>query len=522
MPAAPVVTPIERSAGILLHVTSLPGPYGTGTFGAGARDFIRHLSRAGIRYWQMLPLGHPEAAFSPYQCFSAFAGNPSLIDPEDLAATGLVSAAEVAGTCLASDAIHANFAGAASSRAELLRLAASRLDPAGRQAVTRFARDHSGWLTDYALFMTIRAHFDGLPWWEWPDQALRRHDPEALRAFAAAHAAECFLHHFTQYEFHRQWAALRDLAGRAGVLLFGDMPIYVARDSADVWAHTDLFELDRDLNPLRVAGVPPDYFAADGQLWGNPLYDWQAMAADGYAWWLDRVAYALTQFDLLRLDHFRGFEAYWAVPAAAATAREGQWVDGPGQALFDRVDARCGPGRIVAEDLGLLTERTYAFLRQTGYPGMRVMQFAFDGNRYNDHLPHRYPRHCVAYVGTHDNDTLAGWLEHSDAETVAHAARYCRAPDTHAPDAHASGAQAPDAHRPDPRPAVFAWIETLWASVADLTVVTAQDLLALDGGRRMNVPGTASGNWGFRLTSREMADIPWEYLRELGDLYGRS
>ncbi len=472
--------------------------------GAPARRLIRHLADSNIRYWQMLPLGHPEAAHSPYQCFSAFAGNPVLIDPDALAATGLVTASEAATNRWERDPTRADLADAAKLRTTLLRLAANRLNHAGRQAVAAFAHDHSGWLPDYALFMAIRTHFDGLPWWEWPDEGLRRHDPRAVQSFATAHAAECFFHQFTQFEFHRQWTALQDDASRAGVRLFGDMPIYVARNSADVWAHSDLFELDAHLRPRRVAGVPPDYFAADGQLWGNPLYDWQAMAADGYAWWLERIAHALGQFDLLRLDHFRGFEAYWAVPASAATAREGAWVEGPGQALFERVDAHSGGGRIVAEDLGMLTAQTHAFLRQTGYPGMRVMQFAFDGNRHNDHLPHRYPHHCVAYIGTHDNDTLAGWLAHSDQDTVTRAARYCRAPQ-------------------QPRAAVIrAWIETLWSSVAALAVVTAQDLLALDDSRRMNVPGTVSGNWLFRLTRAEMEAIPWEKLRALGELYGRA
>ncbi len=494
---------IGRSAGILLHVTSLPGPFGVGTFGIAACRFAESLARAGIRYWQVLPLGHPEASDSPYQCYSAFAGNPILIDPDELAATGLVTAKEAAACRIEADPRMVSYGEAAVRRASLLRAACSRLDRETRAEVDAFSGEQSGWLPDYALFMAIRERFDGLPWWKWPDEGLRRHEPAALESFAAQHAEACLYHRFLQYEFYRQWDSLKKKTNGLGVLLFGDMPIYVARNSADVWSHTALFEMDDRLEPRRVAGVPPDYFSADGQLWGNPLYDWNAGARDGYAWWLSRIGHALRQFDAVRIDHFRGFEAYWAVDAEEETARNGNWVDGPGMALFGRVAALFREARIVAEDLGLLTDRTRAFLQETGYPGMRVMQFGFDGNPRNEHLPHMYPHNCVAYIGTHDNDTLTGWLEREDPDAVRLSARYCRAPEGSADRV------------------CMAWIQTLWASVADLAVATPQDLLALDGTRRMNVPGTASDNWTFRLTQEETDAIPWDLVRELNTLYGR-
>ena len=494
---------IRRSAGILLHVTSLPGPYGVGTFGTSAIRFVEALAHAGVRYWQVLPLGHPEASDSPYQCFSAFAGNPILIDPDVLAATGLVTSMEAVDCRIDADPRTATFGGAADRRTSLLRKACSRLDGETRAKVDAFAADQSGWVQDYALFMAIREHFGGLQWWVWPDEGLRRHEAGALEIFAAEHADDCLYHLFVQYEFSRQWSALKTRANGLGVLLFGDMPIYVARNSADVWGHTALFEMDEQLAPLRVAGVPPDYFATDGQLWGNPLYDWEAAARDGYTWWLSRIGHDLRQFDAVRIDHFRGFEAYWAVDAEETTARDGTWVDGPGMALFSRVAALFREARIIAEDLGLLTDRTRAFLEETGYPGMRVMQFGFDGNPVNEHLPHMYPHNCVAYIGTHDNDTLSGWLAQEEPDTVRLSARYCRAPE-------------------GPMSRVCAaWIQTLWASVADLAVATPQDLLALDGTRRMNVPGTATGNWSFRLTQEEMDTISWDVVRELNTLYGR-
>ncbi len=495
--------PILRSGGILLHITSLPGPYGTGTFGAPALSFAHRLAGAGIRYWQVLPLGRPEAEDSPYQCLSAFAGNPVLIDPDRLAETGLVSPDEAEACRCSGDPGMAEFSEAAVKRETLLRLAFDRLGEPEKAQVRAFVDAQRDWVVDYAWFLTIRGYFDGLPWWEWPDEGLRRRDRAALEDFVRQHGDEVFFHMYVQYEFSRQWNALKSGANAAGVRFIGDMPIYVARDSADVWSHTDLFEMDECLAPIRVAGVPPDYFSEDGQLWGNPIYDWTVAARDGYGWWLSRIAFSLRQFDAVRIDHFRGFEAFWAVDADQDTARDGVWVDGPGMDLFRRVSDRYEDAEIIAEDLGLLTDRTRAFLLETGYPGMRVMQFAFDGSPDNPHLPYNYPRNCVAYVGTHDNSTLAGWLADVPLDNARRALRYCRADSA------------------EPAAVCRAWIQTLWSSAADLAVATVQDLLALDDTRRMNVPGVAEGNWTFRLTGGEMEAIDFTWLHEIGDLYGR-
>lgn len=502
--------PLTRSSGILLHVTSLPGPYGTGTFGRAARDFVQQLAEAGIRYWQVLPLGPPEAGDSPYQCLSAFAGNPVLIDPEMLAKTGLVTEAEAEDNRCDGDPETASFMAAGQKRERLLRLAFSRLSAPDRERISAFVDEQRSWVVDYAWFLTLRAHFDNQPWWLWPDEKLRRRDMEALDAFAWQHAEEVFYHMFVQQEFYRQWQMLKSDANAAGVRVFGDMPIYVARNSADVWSHPGIFELDENLAPTKVAGVPPDYFSEDGQLWGNPLYDWQALAADGYRWWMDRMTHALCWHDAVRIDHFRGFEAYWAVDAREETAKNGTWNAGPGMDLFSLVAKTFSGAEIIAEDLGVLTDRTLAFLAETGYPGMRVMQFAFDGATDNFHLPHHYPFNCVAYIGTHDNDTLAGWLDTAPTEHVCFASGYCRQPDSRSQDATGR-----------PLAACRAWIQTLWSSTAVLAVATAQDLLALGTARRMNMPGIAEGNWTFRLTNREMATIDFSWLRRLNELYGR-
>ncbi len=514
---SPVGPGATRSAGVLLPVTALPGPYGIGTLGPDAFDFVDRLHDAGLHWWQLLPLVPPGEGDSPYQSVSAFAGSPLLIDPGTLALRGLLTAEEA-------DAARLGLAGRGGSpfavdygqvravHEPLLRLAASRLSPETRAAVAAFAWDQSDWLDDYALFMALSNAFGGLPFQDWPDGDLARHRRHAVARAMREHEAEVDFWRFVQYEFHREWSALREHAARNGVGLFGDMPLYVSENSADVWGRGGIFELGPDLRPARVAGVPPDYFAANGQRWGQPLYDWKRLAAEGYSWWIGRVRHALALYDAVRIDHFRGFSAYWAIPAEAPDARTGKWIPGPGTDFFDVLERALGPVPIVAEDLGDIDDGVRALLDVTGFPGMRVLQFAFLDGGDSTHLPHNHVRNAIAYTGTHDNDTALGWLMSMGAEERARVCEYCDLP---APDLIRGGADSP-ALRP--------LFRTLWASTAVLAVVPLQDLLGFGSDTRMNTPATGSGNWRFRFTRENLEEftrVSAPVLRDLSRIYRR-
>ncbi len=537
MPIVHAPPPRRRTAGILLHPTSLPGPGGIGTLGAEAHRFAALLADMGVRVWQVLPLGPTGYGDSPYQAFSAFAGNELLIDvegasagaqsgargradvPEPLAAPardGARGAEPVGGTAPA-------VPGAATDDATTVDYAAvvPRQRAALARAVAAFAPDddfhafvaaESDWLEDYALFMALKAAHGGAPWTAWEPGAAQR-DPAALAAWRARLAPTIHQHRVAQYLFDRQARAWRAACAARGIRLMGDLPIYVAHDSADVWAHRALFQLDRDGRPLAQAGVPPDYFSATGQLWGNPLYDWAAMAADGYAWWTRRMRAALARFDLVRIDHFRGFEAYWEVPGDATTAVDGRWVHGPGAALFDAMAAALGPLPIVAENLGLITPAVEALRTRCGFPGMAVLQFAF-GPGGADGAPlrlHDLTRDTVVYTGTHDNDTCVGWwtAEPSAATTQ---------------DAEAHAAERAFARRylaTTGDEIHWTMIRAAFASVADLAVVPLQDVLGLGSEARMNVPGRAEGNWRWRFAWGQVTPAVVGRVRELVELYGR-
>lgn len=490
---------MERSAGILLPIFSLPSPYGIGTLGREARAFADFLAAAGQCWWQILPVGPTGAGDSPYTSESTFAGNALFLDPEQLAAEGLLTQAELEGARVApSDTI--DYAALHRDRDALLRLAFSRVSGEAAQAVREFT-DRNPWVKNYALYRAIKTHFDQKAWFQWPDEALRRHETAAVEQWAVHLAEDVAFHTWVQYWFFRQWESLKTYVNDRGVKLIGDLPIYVSLDSADVWSERREFLLDAEGRPTKVAGVPPDYFSADGQLWGNPLYDWNAQKADGFGWWIRRVEGASRLFDAIRIDHFRAFERYWSVPAGAETAREGRWEPGPGLDLLHVLTGWFPHITYIAEDLGLLTPEVHQLREAAGLPGMKVLEFAFDhpGNAY---LPHNYDsRRCICYTGTHDNDTALGWYDHAAEAERAFAERYLGA----------SG-------RENVRRAL---LRCGMGSTAELFVAQMQDYLALGSEGRINVPGVADGNWRWRMAPGAAAAELAAEIRALTETYGR-
>lgn len=467
-----------RTSGVLMHLTSLPSPYGVGTMGQAAREFADFLAAGGQTYWQILPIGPTSYGDSPYQSFSTFAGNPYLIDLDDLCAEGLLEREEYAGLDWGADSAQVDFGLLYETRYHVLRKAVERLLAAPPADYTVFLAANATWLPDYALFMALKDRNGGKSWQEWPEP-IRRREPRALEAAQAELKEEVRFWQGVQYLFFHQWTALKKYTNDQGVRFIGDLPIYVSGDSADVWSRPDQFQLDDDLVPTEVSGVPPDAFTDDGQLWGNPLFDWERMESDGFSWWVERVRRQKGFYDVLRIDHFRGIDEYYAVPYGETTARNGRWRQGPGMRLFRAIEAALGRQEIIAEDLGYMTETVRQLLADSGFPGMKVLQFAFDSRgEESDFLPHNYDRHCVCYVGTHDNDTAMGWYAAAIPEDRALCLDYLKITDAEGP----------------------AWglMRGAWASVADTAIVTAQDLLELGGEARMNEPSTLGKNWKWR------------------------
>ena len=499
----------KRCSGILMPISSLPGGYGIGSMGKPAHDFVDFLAKAGQTIWQILPVGPTGYADSPYQSCSAFAGNPYFIDLDLLAADGLLTKKDYAAISWGGDAAHIDYGTLYEKRFAVLRKAYAnflkkRPVPGYETPYPddwyRFQFLSSDWLPDYCLYMAIKEANGMVDWQQWP-RALRVRAPEALAEFKADHAEKIEFWAFLQYEFDRQWRALHAYAKEKGVAIMGDIPIYVAADSADAWAGRELFETDAEGKPRRVAGCPPDYFAADGQLWGNPLFDWDSMAKTGYAWWVRRIKHMCSIYDVVRIDHFRGFAGYYAIPYGEATARNGRWREGPGYALFAAIKKKLGSPRIIAEDLGFLTEDVTALLKQCGYPGMKVLEFAFDSRDGGDYRPHSYPRNCIAYVGTHDNEPVNGWMETAAPEDVACAVRYLNL--TKKEGYH------------------WGMMRGIWSSAADLAVVQAQDLLGLGHESRMNTPSTLGGNWCWRAEPGVFNTRLAKKLHSEMELYGR-
>ena len=507
--------PFPRSSGVLLHPTSLPGPFGIGDLGAGALEFVEALAGTGQRVWQVLPLGPTGYGDSPYQCFSAFAGNPLLISLEDLVADGLLTVSETGPPeAFAPDEV--DFPRVIVHRQALWPRVLVRFDrsaPAtARDRFDDFCTANAAWLDDFALFMAVKAAHGDQAWTAW-EPAIARRDPAAVALWTTRLAGDIRMHKLTQFLFAEQWQRVHAACRARSLVILGDLPIFVAGDSADVWAGRDLFRLDDDGRPTVVAGVPPDYFSAAGQLWGNPHYRWEALEENGYAWWIARVRALLAIVDRVRIDHFRGFEAAWEVPAGATTAVRGQWVKGPGARLFEAMRAALNVEQLpfVAENLGVITPEVEALRERFGLPGMAILQFAFGTDPQAPAFkPHNYPRNRVVYTGTHDNDTTVGWWT-GDA---GHSTR--SAEDIERERAHVRRYLGVDGHEVH-----WDFIRAVLASVADTAIVPVQDLLGLGSEARMNRPGTTGGNWRWRLRPGELTPAVLKQLAELTQTYDR-
>ena len=470
---------MDRSSGVLMSMSSLPSNYGIGTMGKSAYKFVDFLKASGQKYWQLLPLGPTSYGDSPYASFSTFAGNPYFIDLDMLVKEGLLKTAELKKLDWGTDPERVDYGKIYESRFTVLRKAFKRGAEKLAEEIAAFREENVRWIENYALYMAVKAHFDMKSWTEWPDEDIRLHKSEAVEKYGELLKEDVDFYVFMQYLFYKQWDALREYAHENGVEFIGDIPIYVALDSADVWSEPQFFQLDEDGFPSEVSGVPPDAFTAEGQLWGNPLYDWDAMRNDGYGWWLRRIDGARRLYDVIRIDHFRGLESYWSVPADEDTAINGKWMPGPGMGLVGVLQGWFKNLRLIAEDLGYLTPEVAKLLSDSGLPGMKVLQFAFDAHGDSGYLPHLCNPNSVCYIGTHDNDTVMGWLETLGKEDKKFASTYM--------------------HITEDEGWCWGLIRTGMATASNLFVVQMQDLLELGAQSRMNTPGTSSGNWQWRM-----------------------
>ncbi len=505
---------LHRASGILLHPTSLPGRFGIGDLGAEARSFVDFLRDAKQSLWQVLPLGQTGFGDSPYQCFSAFAGNSLLISPTRLVEENFLEARDLADAPdFPIDRI--DFGAVITYKNRILKTAFERFksttDTGLRSKVETFNQQSAAWLDDYALYRALKNSHGGATWSKWNEPLVRR-DSDALAVARENLHDEIEAEKFYQYLFFRQWAAIREYAKERGITIIGDIPIFVAFDSADVWTNPQQFKLNADGSPRVVAGVPPDYFSKTGQLWGNPLYEWDAMRADGFQWWIKRVRATLEFVDLIRLDHFRGFAACWEIPGTDKTAERGSWVEAPGRELLIALQNAFGELPILAEDLGVITPDVEALRDDFNLPGMRILQFAFGGDAKNHDLPHNYIANCVAYTGTHDNDTSVGWYESAagagstrDAAQVKRERAFCLR-----------------YLNSDGREIHWDLIRAVFASVADTAIVPLQDVLGLGGEARMNLPASTAGNWNWRYNAKDLKESYALRLRELSEIYGRN
>ena len=492
---------MKRSCGILMPISSLPSPYGIGSLGKAAYEFVDFLDEAKQGWWQILPVGPTSHGDSPYQSFSTYAGNPYFVDLDILCEDGLVTQEELDAVDWGSDPKRVDYEKIYQGRFVILKKAMDRGWKKHVNEIQAFIDNNISWLPDYALYMAVKRHFGMKAWTGW-DEDIRLRNPEAVKRYQNLLAEDMRLFAFIQFLFFQQWEKLRAYAHKKGIGIIGDMPIYVAMDSADVWSDPKSFQLDEKNVPVEVAGVPPDYFSEDGQLWGNPLYNWDAMKEDGYSWWIRRIDGASKLYDVIRIDHFRGLESYWAVPYGAKTAKDGRWVKGPGMDLMSVLISWFPNLRFIAEDLGFLTPEVHQLLKDSGLPGMKVLEFAFDSREPSNYLPHTYDSNCVCYAGTHDNPPILLWKEEADAADIEMAVRYL-------------GLNEQES---------FHWgiLRGGMSSVADLFVAQMQDYLGLGAGARMNVPGILGGNWQWRMKKGQIDEALAEKLANMARIYGRS
>lgn len=503
---------MKRKSGILLPVSSLPSPYGIGGFTKEAYEYVDFLKEAGQTYWQILPLGQTGYGDSPYQSFSTFAGNPYFIDLDCFVEAGYLEKEELESTDFGSDPAKVDYAKVYQGRFKVLRKAyenspyalgaeaASEEDKAAVAEFEQFIEAEDQWLPDYALYSAVKSYFGGSALSDWDDD-VRLRKPEVLAFYREKEADNIRFYEFQQFFFRRQWMALKQYANENGILIIGDIPIYVAFDSADTWANPELFQLDEKGYPTAVAGCPPDGFSATGQLWGNPLYRWDYHKETGYAWWMKRLAACYKLYDVVRIDHFRGFDEYFAIPYGDKTAENGCWQQGPGLDFMNAIKENLVDKMIIAEDLGFLTDTVLKLVKDSGYPGMKVMQFAFDSRESGDYLPHNYPNNCVVYTGTHDNDTLVGWLGQVAPEDLEHAKKYLNI------------GTDKDLH--------LTFIRHTLATVADTAIIPMQDYLGLGSEARINTPSVLGGNWQWRLTPDQVNQDLAKMIYEITEMYGR-
>lgn len=491
---------LKRGAGLLLPISSLPSPYGIGTLGREAYKFVDYLTEAGQKYWQVLPVGPTSYGDSPYQSFSAFAGNPYFIDLDYLVEEGLITKAQIKKFPWGDNAEYIDYATVYNSRFKILRMAFENSDYANEDAYRQFEKDNSYWLDDYSLYMAVKFHFDNKEWATW-DYDIKARQTEAINRYREELSENIAFWKFCQYKFFEQWNKLRKYANEQGIEMIGDIPIYVAMDSADVWAHKELFELDEDFKQINVAGVPPDAFSEDGQLWGNPLYNWPEMERQGFEWWKQRMASNSKLYDYIRIDHFIGVVNYYSIEAHCNSAKEGVWREGPGKKLTDAIDSAIGDAKIIAEDLGVVSPAVRELLAETGYPGMNIIEFAFDGSPDNSHLPHNYKPNSLVYGGTHDNETVAGFFNAKKASELKYAYQYLGVD-----------------NKKDIPSAV---LRAAYASVSAIAIFQVQDILEMGNESRMNTPSTVGDNWKWRLTKGALTKKKAKELKKLAEFYAR-
>ena len=491
-----------RKCGVLMPVASLPSRFGIGGFSKEAYDFVDFLEQGGQSLWQILPLGPTGYGDSPYQSFSTFAGNPYYISLDALIEDGLLTEEECEAADYGDNPDYINYEKIYNTRFALLRKAFAGADVDQDEKYQKFVADNAAWLKDYAMYMAIKDSLGGIAWIEW-DEDIRLRRPSAMAHYEELLKDDIAFYSYLQYLFATQWAQLKAYANKKGIQIIGDIPIYVAFDSADTWANPELFQLDEENIPTAVAGCPPDAFSATGQLWGNPLYRWEYHRQTGYAWWIRRIAQCLNLYDCIRIDHFRGFDEYYSIPAGDETAEHGHWEPGPGMSLMQALKDALGNVNVIAEDLGFLTDGVRRLLYDSGFPGMKVIQFAFDSREESDYLPHNYEKNCVVYTGTHDNDTLCGWYKVLDPKDLKLSQKYMNNANTPKRQIH------------------WDFIRLALASVADLCIIPLQDYLGLGSEARINTPSTLGNNWRWRMKqgclTKELAD----QIRELTTLYGR-